>query len=960
MKKGKRAVAFLLAAGIFLSPLTMQASAFFPLNQEKMSEEEAADRPYFLNGNNMSGIMIQTRNNLDYPSPESNYLTMSRNARKVVSDAIRLGADTLFYQAAPNMQAMYQSRNLPRSPYLSPEQSMTMRDPLKALIKAADAEGLSVCAVISPFDLGSPAYSETSYTLAHEHPDWIIQKNNQLYLNPHLPQVQKFIGRVCRELISGYRLRGILLDFSDSISSGLASPEDVQSILELMDEQSFTRSDFNKVGIVFPGDFLGEDRSSPQHQFLEKIFRKSLVDFIIPKIPEKIAPDNNYTQIMMRWRKFIDNFPRVEIFGFQDASRIMAPLSEQTYYSDSREVLFQQFANEVNGVSGSVINSLHDILLSPELASSLTTPQNPSSWYSDPALIMPEGLILGTPYESSSVTEDDSVIISGICNPQEPLYINSKVYDGSYGEISSTGHFSLKLPLQYGINHFIFKQGETILSKEVFRSNANDCLLCKPINRIEPSSAYPQDTVPLYIDDTLTLRCTAPAGAKIIASLDNGSRYPMTQEDPHIPQGIPAEYSVKVDIVENGYKDYRISQIGSVTYSMIYRGEVTNQRSNGEIYFVGSEESLAVQINDPLAFVYKNPSEQEIFYTLPQGTKDYVEKIENEHFWLESGGCVRKSAVQVLTSKTDIYTMYKKIPHVVIQSTNQGEYITLVGASSLPCSVSHDPRRGIVTLTLHHIREFPHKLNYLTSEMFKTIEVHSGPVPDSIQLVMKLREDVPFYGYQVSFNEKNTIVYFRSRFEVDKDPKTQQPPYNEPLKGLNIVVDAAHGGSDVGHPGILGQTTPNESSLNLAMANAVADRLRSMGANVFLTRSDHSAMAGVDRIMFSQYREADFLLSLHHLAGKSGVRVNCNNASSLDAAQKIADGLCQYLNQEMLEESALCKTYLGGVTMAPAWSVYLGDIMNPEDYADLCDPVNIYRTAVKIADLFSQEIQKLL
>lgn len=46
-----------------------------------------------------------------------------------------------------------------------------------------------------------------------------------------------------------------------------------------------------------------------------------------------------------------------------------------------------------------------------------------------------------------------------------------------------------------------------------------------------------------------------------------------------------------------------------------------------------------------------------------------------------------------------------------------------------------------------------------------------------------------------------------------------------PLQGMNIVIDAGHGGKDLGADSLMGIQGANEEALNLAVAEALYDRL---------------------------------------------------------------------------------------------------------------------------------------
>ena len=403
------------------------------------------------------------------------------------------------------------------------------------------------------------------------------------------------------------------------------------------------------------------------------------------------------------------------------------------------------------------------------------------------------------------------------------------------------------------------------------------------------------------------MRCTAPSGAQITAIIGD-EQYEMTQLEPDIAPGYPAIFRAEVPLPDNIFE---VTNLGHVSYSMVYNDRVSYYTSQGELFLLAEQQELVIRVTDPLAPVYSGEDAAEILYTLPQGTKDYVVKNTEDYFYLESGGCIRKSAAEVLTKATDIYTLSKKISNVVVQSTSRGEYITFAGGSELPCGVSYDPENRTVTLHLSHVLDIPLQLDYLQSDLFEDIQVTRSN--STVTLTLTLREGMPFYGYQVTFNEENMVVYFRSHF-AGEDAQS-------PLDGVSIVIDPGHGGSDTGLLGLLGENGPDEETLDLALANALYDRLHALGANVYLTRSSHTAMAGLDRVMFSQYREADLFISIHHCTSdEPGIYVSYNNAFSGELARRISDGLSARL-QRPQQDIALTSSYVGAVTLMPAISI---------------------------------------
>jgi len=85
----------------------------------------------------------------------------------------------------------------------------------------------------------------------------------------------------------------------------------------------------------------------------------------------------------------------------------------------------------------------------------------------------------------------------------------------------------------------------------------------------------------------------------------------------------------------------------------------------------------------------------------------------------------------------------------------------------------------------------------------------------------------------------------------------RRPPPAPPV----VVVDAGHGGRD---PGAIGPSGLEEKAVTLAVARALAERLRADGAiEVVLTRDDDSGLALAERLAIAAAHEADLLVSLH-------------------------------------------------------------------------------------------------
>lgn len=83
--------------------------------------------------------------------------------------------------------------------------------------------------------------------------------------------------------------------------------------------------------------------------------------------------------------------------------------------------------------------------------------------------------------------------------------------------------------------------------------------------------------------------------------------------------------------------------MGNVTYTLVYGGTTTTYTSSGELYAVGENAQLIMQVTDYMSGVTVDDSSENagnFLTTLIEGSQDYVDlsKSSTTHFYLQSGG----------------------------------------------------------------------------------------------------------------------------------------------------------------------------------------------------------------------------------------------------------------------------------------------------------------------------------
>lgn len=129
--------------------------------------------------------------------------------------------------------------------------------------------------------------------------------------------------------------------------------------------------------------------------------------------------------------------------------------------------------------------------------------------------------------------------------------------------------------------------------------------------------------------------------------------------------------------------------------------------------------------------------------------------------------------------------------------------------------------------------------------------------------------------------------------------KTVSSVSDKSLHGYNIVLDAGHGGRD---PGSISLRNDKEKDLALKLTNRVADKLRSEGATVILTRSDDSYVSLNERVGISNNYWTHAFISLHFNAFISG---DGHGISTHYYGGKDSNKLAQYMQESLINHTGL-------------------------------------------------------
>lgn len=171
------------------------------------------------------------------------------------------------------------------------------------------------------------------------------------------------------------------------------------------------------------------------------------------------------------------------------------------------------------------------------------------------------------------------------------------------------------------------------------------------------------------------------------------------------------------------------------------------------------------------------------------------------------------------------------------------------------------------------------------------------------------------------------------------------------LAGLKICIDPAHGGTDFGARGVGGLT---EKSVNLQLAQQVAELLRAHGTDVMLVRDDDRFIGLYERLERANSFQGDLHLTVHHGHHDTPVAQGAaafffeNGSYFAEAGKRLAG----YLIQALVRDAGRVDLHTHGRNFAClreprrlAVMVEPGFITHPEEGGDLADGPGIRREA---------------
>ncbi len=932
-----------------------------------------------LGGTELRGVFVDSFANKDFPSKPG----LSENALKQEIDAILASAansklNAVFFKVCASGDALYDSSVFPVSYYLTGKQGAALTfDPLRYLCSAAAKRGIRVFAWIDPVraTLGTPdadnlaslqryvdptqgylppqlssakgstlpQNSLASQSPAVQHPEYLINGDGGAkYYDIANPAVRKLFADSSAELVSGYKIDGILLDtdvypknLDDSTSytkfGGTRSIDEFRNdnVTALVSEVSkrIAATDSSKFfGVATASDAYNLDDACDTAAWISG----GLIDYIIPRLYTAIGyGSDDYKTRIEGWQNATYGTPVLLMPALNSAA--VGDISQcGGSFMDPAELMYQIMMARSCYSNGHVYSDSTSLMKNPlgmfdkinriYLDSTVTDKTGSFTVSSKLAVTRPSGNIS---------VNTSTYFIMGTSNPDQALYVNGREVTNRTGG----GTFGVFLEIPVGSTTVTVTQGEQTITRTIKRASATTGV--SKITKITQSSMQPSSMGVVRSGDTYEVKCIAPSGGVVTAEI-GGNVCTLKQVAATAENGVPATYKGLLAVSGN-YAESRTSNIGQVTYTLQYGGKTTTYASTGDLFYVGANTTPSVRMLDDITLVFKTADANDSITNLRKNTTDYITSETDTMFKLSMGGYVKKTAVTMVEGETVVSPTLKE---VMFEPDNDGEGYVIKGAAGIPFAFSRSG--NTVSVSLYNLKGLKN-FDVSQSRLFSSCTVEGQTAAFTI------KSGAAVWGYSVSYRGDDAVLYF-------KKAPARSANADKPLAGITVLLDPGHGGADPGALGPAGEKGAMEKHLNLAVSQKARTYLQELGAQVYLTRQSDNGATLADRAGLGEKIKTDFFVSVHinstaesANSGKStGVEVYYYTSASSTLAHNLLNQLSGHTGRKA--RNVYRSTYVVTRTYyAPSVLCELGFMSNPAEYEEMLTAKDIDKAAYAIA-----------
>lgn len=935
----------------------------------------------------MRGMWIATTINIDYPSETGLSETeLKSELEDIVDKAYELGVNSVFFQVRPACDALYDSELFPSSRYVSGKQGKSVNgfDSLAYIIEYAKGYNIDVHAWINPYRVSMNEAEMNSLAESNPaamHPEYTVHyADGKTYLNPGIPEVRALVVDGVREIVSNYPdVAGIHFDdyfypypvageeFDDAeefalYSDGMELADWRRNNVNLLVEETYNAvKEINPdcvFGVSVFGIWANKGSNTPvpgsETSGLESYFstycdaltwaKGGYVDYIAPQdywsFDTAAAP---FDDVARWWNANLDgtgvdlyighaayksgDYKENEIFKQIEMCRTLSCYKGSILYG------YENICGNVGGVADDIMDAFTNKILR----------KTPSSNGKEIKINFPDN----NSYISSSKT-----YMIGSCDPAYPLYVNGVAVSKTTG-----GYFGLYLDVGSGKNTYTFTQnGKTvthILNGPGSSGTGNYYYSENTLDGMQIISPYPQGSTWLKNGDKLSVSCVAPSGSNVTARLGDTevvlspTIYP-SGEGKYLYEKYTGTISTNDLVADTEFK-----VLGKVLFTAELDGE-TAQTQGGEIARKGADSYVYAEVVSDYTHtkVGTSSSFYDDFLPSSKGMRDYVISSNNGFCKMRFGGYIKEENLEFTYGKplylnTILTTAVEVKDDNTLNNKNNSTDIRFGITENIPVDVDFRGENGAMRIIIYNTdTSIIPQFDVPENPLIKSITGKLGTRDNMLMYHVTLKENTNFYGFRIVYEDGCMIVKLNN-------PQTLADG-TKPLSGKRIVVDAGHGGTDVG---AIGPGECPEKDLNRMIAESLSEKLSELGAEVIVSRKNDDTVDLYQRMDLLTAECPDMAVSIHHnsVLGSTnalkarGFMALYSNNSGVSLSDTIADVVCDKLGRDK-KPTAYQQLAVARNHMFPSTLLEMCFISNVEEYQWSIADGNIERSAQAIAE----------
>ncbi len=181
----------------------------------------------------MRGVWLATAWGIDWPSRQGTDASCEKmqkaQLKKIVDLCQELRLTTIFFQVRPMGDAFYESTSEPWSSYLTGKRGTEPGyDPLEYMIELCHERGIECYAWVNPFRWSAGAAWDSERDRKWKREGLLLTHGKYTVFNPGLEEARQHVVEVCREIVTGYDVDGLVWDdyfYPNKIPEGEGTPD---------------------------------------------------------------------------------------------------------------------------------------------------------------------------------------------------------------------------------------------------------------------------------------------------------------------------------------------------------------------------------------------------------------------------------------------------------------------------------------------------------------------------------------------------------------------------------------------------------------------------------------------------------------------------------------------------------------------------------------------------------------